>query len=440
MLVDFTVKNFRSIRDEVTLSFFAESNTDYLSNAIHYPSSKKVGVLASAGIYGANASGKSTVLLALKVLSEFVSESHSLKEDEEIDYFQPFRLDELSKALPSEFAIEFVVEKTRYVYQVAFDSKSVISESLYFYSQGANREVRAKLFDKQDGASWEDISFGTYYKGGSRRFPLFKNQSYLSKAGNSPDAPVMIRKIYQFFRHGLIFPTKDWRTHGGMWRKNNELVKQASRFLSAVDTGVTDIVLKKENPEGLLESLPESFPEPLKAKIVEDFSTVPYFKHSSAEGSDELFAEKDESDGTRALFHILPLLLGVFKAGAILIWDELETSLHPHIAELVLDLFNNPQINKNNAQLLFTTHNVALMSSSKMRKDQLWITEKVNGVTQLSSLDEFDSSLKPSSPFAKWYYEGRLGGLPNINYNLISELFSSLNNDGKEDGETKEEK
>ncbi len=142
------------------------------------------------------------------------------------------------------------------------------------------------------------------------------------------------------------------------------------------------------------------------------------------EGKIALFSLKDESDGMRSLINSLPLIMSVIHYGKILVWDELETSLHPHVAELVLGLFNDPEVNKNNAQLLFTTHNLALMNSSKMRKDQLWLVEKQDGASHLISLDEFSSSqLKNSSPFAKWYYDGRLGGLPSINYPLIKSLF-----------------
>ena len=104
---------------------------------------------------------------------------------------------------------------------------------------------------------------------------------------------------------------------------------------------------------------------------------------------------------------------------------QIESSLHPHLAELIIKLFNDPSVNVNHAQLLFTTHNMALMNQHTMRKDQLWLTEKHQGVTSISSLEDFnEDSLKSNSPFAKWYDEGRLGGIPAVNYGVVRDLMT----------------
>lgn len=421
MLVDFTVKNFRSIRDEQTLSFYAQHQPTHFASSIHYPASDKIGILASAGVYGANASGKTTLLQALKVFVEFVDTSHRLQEGDLIDAYQPYRLSQSMKLADSAFSVEFVVKGVRYVYELELNASKVVYERLDFYAQGAKREVRSKLFERAKDSSWEEMTFGTYFKGGTRKFPLFENQAYLSKAGNSPDAPEIIRKVYQFFRHGLVFASRNVKVVPA-WRKNQAMVEQVATFLAAVDTGITGIDIKKESPDELLGRLPSDMPEEVKQRVLENFSLVPYFNHATEDGGVESFVEADESDGTRSLFHVLPLLFKVFEYGHILVWDELESSLHPHVSELVLSLFNDQRVNRNHAQLLFTTHNLDLMDSQKMRKDQLWLTEKRDGATQLVSLDEFDSGLKASSPFAKWYDEGRLGGVPGINYALIADM------------------
>lgn len=424
VLVDFTVKNFRSIRDEQTLSFFAQKQPEQFPASIHYPASGKVGILASAGLYGANASGKTTVLLALRALSDFITHSHQLSEGDLIEAHQPYLLSKLRKDQPVFFAIEFVVEEVRYVYEIELSSEKVVSERLDFYSQGSSREVRSKLFERSENATWEEITFGTYFKGGTRKIPVFDNQAYLSKAGNSPDAPDLIRRVYQFFKRDLIFAQKKTRSLPS-WRKDQALVSRVAGFLSAVDTSIGRVVIKEETDNELFASLPKELPESVRSRLREEFTLVPYFEHATEDGGQELFPEDVESDGTRALFHTLPLLLRVFEKGSVLVWDELEASLHPHVSELVVSLFNNKEVNRNHAQLLFTTHNLDLMDSSKMRKDQLWLAEKKNGATELISLDEFDSSLKPTSPFAKWYDEGRLGGLPAIDTSKVIQLFES---------------
>lgn len=435
MIVDFTVKNFRSIRDEQTLSFYAERAPTHLPENIHYPSKDATGVLASTGIYGANASGKSNVLTALSAFFWLVSESHSFKENAKIPPYEPYRLSNKNKQAATEFAIEFVVDTTRYVYEITYNQTEIITEKLDFYSVNPTRVVRAKLFERTAGAGWEGISFGGYYKGGTKKIPLFKNQAYLSKAGNTPDAPEQIRKIYQFFTAGVYFVKHQSYALDPAWKKDPLTVAKVSGFLSHVDTGIAKLLIRHEEPKDFQKNMPSEMPEHLRSKILEDVSYVPYFEHKTDEGKVEVFAEEDESDGTRALVHILPLIFHVLKTGKVLVWDELETSLHPHIADLLLSLFNNPEINTNHAQLLFSTHDLSLMNSEKMRKDQLWLTEKVAGATQLISMDEFDSSqLKANSPFAKWYDEGRLGGLPMINPERIKALFLALASEGEGNG------
>lgn len=108
--------------------------------------------------------------------------------------------------------------------------------------------------------------------------------------------------------------------------------------------------------------------------------------------------------------------------------------MHPHLAALLIRLFNDSEVNKVGSQLIFTTHNIELMKSENMRRDQIWFTEKKKGVTEVYSLDEFDKEkVKANSPFNKWYDEGRFGGVPLINYMKIKDFFISLTDEKSED-------
>lgn len=426
MIVDFTVKNFRSIKEEQTLSFYAERNLSHLPSQLHQPSND-VDVLASAGIYGANAAGKSNVLKALNNLCWIIRDSHDLKEGSKIPVYEPFRLSSSCKSMPTEFSIEFVCKGTRYLYQVAYDHAEIVFEKLEFYSVSKTRTVPAKIFERTDHARWDEITFGGYYKGGSKKIPLFKNQSYLSKAGNTADSPQLIRDIYQYFLNKIVFLKPNHYLVEPEWKKDPNKIKLVSEFLGSIDIGIKNLVIKHEKSDELLKGLPPNIPELLKRKIIEDASNVPYFERSTEEGEIESFTLNDESDGTKTLFLSLPLLFSVLQSGNILVWDELDSSLHPHIVELILELFNDAKANINHAQLLFTTHNIILMNSEKMRKDQLWLTEKKSGATELISLDEFSSSqLKQNSPFDKWYNDGRLGGLPHVNHKKIKDVLAAL--------------
>lgn len=431
MLIDFTISNFRSIKEAQTLSFHAAHSPENLTDNIHYPAEQKIGVLACAGIYGANASGKSNFLLALDALQGIIIDVNNLKDGEAIKAYQPYRLSSECKQKPTIFELEFALLGARYIYRVEFNAASILYESLDFFPKNRAKAQKANLFKRAVGQGWKDISFGNLFKGGTKRFPFFNNVSYLSKAGNSADAPEEIRQVYNYFRNNLIYEGIPKSLQYFAWKNDVHLVKKVGLLLSAIDTGVAGLVIQKEEKlDKFLQEFPSfanmvDLPEPVMAKLAEQVDYTPYFQHQSEDGNIELFLEESESTGTTMLLDVLPRLMQVIESGSILIWDEIESSLHPHVAELIVRLFHDPHVNRKHAQLLFTTHNLNLMTPQSFRKDQLWLTEKTSGATTISSLDDFDASLKSSSPFSKWYDEGRLGGIPNINYRVVSELITS---------------
>jgi hypothetical protein len=207
MIVDFTVTNFLSIKDEQTFSLHVPTPGTHLPEHVCYPAQDKIGVLRSAGFYGANASGKSNVLLAFTALQFIIMGSGALKDGEEISCYHPYRLSAASKALPIRFEIEFFVPNAalgkalRYRYCVAFTSDKIVDESLFFYP--ANQ--RALVFSRSGEDTWQTITFGSLYKGGKKRVPFFANNAYLSKAGNSADTPAMIRRVYNYFQADFLY-------------------------------------------------------------------------------------------------------------------------------------------------------------------------------------------------------------------------------------------
>ncbi|KAF2393165.1 AAA family ATPase [Pseudomonas frederiksbergensis] len=422
MIIDFTIKNFRSLKDEQLLSLSVENPKTHLLENISYPSNDKVGVLKTAGLYGANASGKSNVLMAFAALQWLVIDSGDLKEGEKIPCYEPYLLSDKTKTAPTTFEIEFANKGLRYVYSVTYDRQKIIQESLDFYPS----RQKANIFKRDEGDTWETVSFGGLYKGGTKKIPFFENNTYLSKAGNNAAAADMIRSIYTYFRS---------ITHIGSGQtikmlnlfEHESLVKIISDLLCSVDTGVKK-VSKRANKNNILpHELPPGLPEDVKQAFIEDNKYSFVFAHEKEEGGVVLFKENRESDGTRKLFNLLPMLINGFLNGYIMIMDELDNSFHPHIAELLIKLFNDPLINKNNAQLIFSTHNINLMTPNLFRRDQIWFAEKTNGATSIYSLDEFDkSNVKTSSPFGDWYDEGRFGALPKIHYAQITKIFNEV--------------
>lgn len=420
MIVDFSFKNFRSFRDDAMLSMHAEHPKSNLLNNIAYPLANDVAVLRSAVIYGANASGKSNILLAIQALRWIINESHAFKEDRIISCYEPYRLSEESKNSPFEAEIEFIIpDGKRFIYAISYDRDKIISESLDYYP----KRSKANIFSRGPDDTWETISFGGHYKGGSKRIPFFKNQSYLSKAGNSAAAPALIRKVYKYFSRIMSMSTSYELPIGDIYN-HDLMLSLTADFLKRVDIGISGIT-REENDISKFGMFPSDIPDSVKQRFLTLNKYNFIFHRKDDSGKDIEFEQDDESEGTQKLFKMLPPILSTLKLGYILIIDELENSFHPHIAELIIRLFNDPEVNINNAQLIFTTHNIELMSPTLFRRDQIWFTKKSNGASNLYSLDEFDkSTVTSSSPYGSWYSDGRFGAIPDVKYKDICDYLS----------------
>jgi AAA15 family ATPase/GTPase len=434
MIIDFTVSNFRSIKSAQTFSVYAETPGTYLLENIAYPANDKVGTLKSAGLYGPNASGKSNLLRALYALQYIIVGSGDLKEGDEIPSYEPYLLSEGSKSLPTKFEIEFFApnaetvqsDVVRYRYCVEFTDHKIIKENLVFYPSGQ----QATVFDREESDTWQTISFGSLYKGGKKRLPYFENNAYLSKAGDSADSPQMIRNVYNYFRKNFHHLEINEHKTKLNWFEDSSLVEKVSALLSLIDTGISNIRFQERDvsESAKLPKFLDEFPDEIKKRILKDFKNRPFFGHLTDAGAEEYFEEKQESAGTRKFFNLAPIFIEVLSNGGVLIIDELDNSMHPFMAELIIKLFNDSRVNKNNAQLIFSTHNINLMSPELLRRDQIWLTEKREGETHFFSLDDFDKKkVKPQSPFSQWYLDGRFGGIPAINYQGIVDLFKTGN-------------
>ncbi|WP_368607613.1 ATP/GTP-binding protein [Pseudomonas fulva] len=426
MIVDFSFKNFRSFRDEAVLSLYADQPKSNLLSNISYPLNDGIGVLKSAVIYGANASGKSNVLLAVRALRWLISESDGFKENRKIPCYEPYLFSDENKDASVEIEIEFIIPgDRRYVYAVSFNRVEILSESLDFYPS----RLRANIFTRKPGDTWETITFGGHYKGGMKKIPFFKNNLYLSKAGNNAATPNMIRKVYKYFRNVLVFGLNHELPLSDIYEVDGAL-ELTSSFLKHIDTGVSKIT--REDMDFSPTSFPDNIPPEIKEEIIKHNRYNFIFHHESEDGSSVALDKEEESEGTQQLFKMLPIMLSSLKMGSVLLIDELENSFHPHIAELLIKIFNCPELNRNGAQLIFTTHNLELMSPTLMRRDQIWFAKKSGGASKLYSLDEFDkSTVTPSSPYGTWYAEGRFGATPSINFEKISkELIDRLDLNG----------
>lgn len=415
MLIEFSVENFRSIKEKVTLSMVSSSDKSLDNNLIKTDVLEKKSLLRSAVIYGANASGKSNVILAFNFLVDLVMTSHKNQKDVKIDV-SPFKLDKEYLSKPSKFEVVFIKNKNRYVYGVSSTNEKIIDEYLYYYPKGR----KAIIFERSNTNDF-------YFTIDNKDQEFLKNRTLDNVLYLSNSTQLRYEKSFEafdWFKDNLRIinieenPVLNEFTINLLNKdeKSKELILKA---LSNADLGIEDIKASVENVS--IENLPSNFPNELKVLISEGKGKFKEFEikttHKGNKGKDTeydvQFDFDEESGGTQKMFFLIGTLIDVLSNGRILIVDELDIKLHYKLIRFLIKLFHDPNQNKNNAQLIFTTHNTILLDLNLFRRDQIWFTEKnPNGSTDLYSLVEF--KLRKNENFQKGYIAGRFGAEPFI--------------------------
>lgn len=432
MIVDFTVRNYRSIKNACTLSMMAANLKDEQKNSVIVPGEKEnISLLKSCAVYGANASGKTNIIRALETLRDFVVDSNRLRIGDVIPFYEPFELDRNYQNAPVSFELEFYGKnKVRYRYSVSFTLEEVLFEELVFFP----KKQQSRLFLRKKG---ESIKFGPYLKGRKKNIEieLLPNNLFLSKAANSNHE--QLKDIYIFFLENLkfSFPGSIYElfslAHFESRKENTHRFRNSlTNFLKAADTGVHSVGTKKGRlkfSEEMLNFI-RHLPDYKKKKFFEELPTneIMYQAyHKVFDGEKEVssipFDLDEESNGTIKMFHLAGYIIKVLEGGLTLIVDELDSSIHSLMSEFIIELFHNPVKNPHNAQFIFTTNDTALLNPKIFRRDQIWFTAKDKfGATELFSLDEFDKNeVRKNVPFDKWYLNGRFGALPLIDKGLF---------------------
>ncbi|HWN71139.1 MAG TPA: AAA family ATPase, partial [Haliangium sp.] len=385
MIIQLRVANFRSLRDEQTLSMVASTRADTGRAARAVPGAP-VTALCAAGIFGANASGKSNVLEALRFLCSAVENSHGRWRPDEGVPRTPFCLDAQSPQRPSEFELDFVLDDVRYSYGFQLDDEQILAEWLHAFPQGR----RQSWFTREQGA----FSFGKKLGGQNRTIASLTrpNSLFLSAAAQNNHEQLM--PLYRWLVQSIQFI--DLSSHrsdassfaeetiaallqSGSRRAVVELLRFAdlgildARVTRRMDTQTFSTYLAKLSRSdrtllrSVLAQLPSRASEPTPAMPAERFSR---FEHDvvlehrppGTSGGQEIRFEH-ESEGTKAWFGLLGPLLHTLRTGGVLLADELDRSLHPHLVSALVHMFQNPRTNPRCAQLIFNTHDTSLIGT-----------------------------------------------------------------------------
>ena len=405
MLVEFSVANFRSIRERQTLSLVASNRYTDLGGNLFNPAATGLPqgeLLKGAALYGPNASGKSNILRALWFMARFVATS-AVRLPEAPTGVVPFAFDHHSRAVPSELEALFVVDGVLYQYGYAVDAAVVHEEYLYAYPSGRRRRWFRRRRLEGGEYSWET---GKTFRLDSAVRAKVRPDNLLLSVGPQFNEERLL-PLHRWFAAAVKFT--DLGGGGGppvhhelgphftaeMIAAGGDKRQAVLRLLAAADVGVADAMVARRR-----------LPDDPSIRL----------RHRGEKGSAFDLDLDQESAGTQRYFQLIGPWLDTIAAGHVLLVDELETSLHPVLVRELLRLFFSAR-NDSGAQLIFTTHDPLLLDSGVLRRDQIWFTERgQDGRTCLYPLSDF----KPRNDelLMRGYLSGRYGALPLVEREL----------------------
>ncbi|MFC7632769.1 ATP/GTP-binding protein [Paraburkholderia humisilvae] len=409
MLVEFRARNFRSIRDDMSLSMVASSDKEKReSNTVPSGAASVPDLLRVASIYGPNASGKSALIGAMQFAQSAVATSVSFMPQQALAHV-PFKLDPESATAPSEFEFTFVIDGTRYQYGFAATSTGFAEEWLLAYKTHRPQLWFERSYDaktEQNVYKWGPSLTGQreVWRSSTRRNALFlSTAAQLNSAKLLPVYDWIVRKLV-IIGAGLQ-PVSDQST---AWIAEPERKKMLLSFLASADIGISDLDVESRKQHRLNVHIRSDGPE---HALSESEVQVPIFTHTCPKGQGKLQYE-EESMGTQRLFSFAAPLIESLQIGRTIVVDELDGSLHTHIVRFVVDLFHHrPPAGYEPAQLIFTTHDTALLDADIFRRDQIWLMEKSRDhASTLVPLTDF--SPRKNEALERGYLQGRYGAVP----------------------------
>lgn len=448
MLIQFSIQNYRSFKDKSTLSLIAsnyDKDTREVENII---TNNKFGyrLLKSSVIFGANAGGKSKFIEALIFMRRFILSSSKDTQKGDSIAVEAFKLNSQTESQGSEFEIIFILNGTQYRYGFEANKDIVISEWLYY-----------KPKTKETELFYRDYQEVVYHKQKlSKVNTLLKeklirdNALLLSVLAQFNDK--IAEDLLDFFKNIKIISglkEEGYLNDTMLLSKDDSQKRRILSFIKKADIGINDFKLKKHTFEEFnlddpkisddlkqaLQGLNTYMKKSMEKDNTERFSDVITFhKQYDQDGNFvknvEFSLNEDESSGTRKFFALIGQILKIIDLGGILFVDELDSKIHPNLVCKLVSIFNSKELNPNDAQLVFNSHDTNLLNSGLFRRDQIWFSEKNKfGASQLYSLADFKTDeVRKNEAFETNYIRGKYGAIP-----FLGDFSSVINPETKVD-------
>lgn len=397
MLCQFTVKNFKSIRDEMTFDMQATAISEHEDRVIKDKDGELY--LPVSAIYGPNGGGKSNVLEALHILAAKVLRPLYATDGNSYHPFQmkkiliePFAFGAEEKEAPTEFELFFRTKIAEYRYVLTVKKDIVLYERMDRVKLDTGR--RSALFERSD----EGIELKGVFAKLKISDELSETLTLLSYLGITYRKNEVIKDILNWFGYGI-----DFLNYGNPIQELRMAIANSDDVKSLVLDMIQEMDLDIVN---------------FRVEEMENERIEVYTKHI-VDGYESELNLSDESSGTKKLFGLLPFIADGLASGTTLVIDELDAKIHPVLLRHIIMMFNDMEINRHGAQLIFTSHDLSTMNSEVFRRDEIWFVAKGNRQnSKLYSLVEFKNdkgeSVRKDAKFDKQYLEGKYGAEPYL--------------------------
>lgn len=412
MLIMFRVKNFASFRDEIILDMRAVSYKNMKNHVIELPSNK---ILKTLAIFGKNACGKSNLVSAMYYFESFVYNQFVNDGFRDDDIYEQERMPnirrttfKLGEVIDEDMEFEIIFYHNKKTYQYGFILQDILEEEKYIIKEEWLFFENNLVFERKN----KEVSFGKKYEKELKNLnKIISDRLYLGFLDFFADGKVknIIEGIKEYLRHHfnvhfeLIF---EGTVKGAVsnLRFSKRLVEDeeykniVEKYIKVADIGITGLQIEKKEERG--------------KRISYEIKTIhPVYDENGEIIREEKFDFSMESSGTIRYFSFIQHILDLFDKGGVFVVDEMTARIHPLLTKFIVDLFQGEK--NQNAQLIFTSHDISLLNGQQFRRDEIAFVEKnKKGESSLYTLA--DIRIRGDASFAKDYLSGKYGAIPII--------------------------
>lgn len=429
MLLQFKVKNYRSLRDEAILDMEAAALHDQKENLLLFGNKE---YLPAVAIYGKNGGGKSNIIRAMWLAVQFVCNAQKTQTEQSLVPVNPFALNDYSSQEPTEFEFAYVQDNIKYVYGFSATRKEIVSEYLRAWPHGREKLIFSRTYQK----------FKFPQNNEKKRKQLIKeavgpNQLFFAISCTMNYQPCIA--AMKWFREKVLFSRDFTDINRNLieYSEDETMLRAIVSAAKKADLGIEDIRFEIDSQSIDFDHL-EKYPAQVRGMVqaLRAFQEALHQNANEAEiqlnagklksttihngvdrkGNPALYplALGDESDGTRRLMTLAPALEKTLSNGGVFIVDELEREMHIKLIEYVVGQYQQKSNNPNHAQIIFTTHQTALLNQETLRRDQIYLVDKnsKSGASILYSVADFN--IRNDLNIEKAYLIGKFGAIPLI--------------------------